>query len=117
VEALIAHLETRYSGIDNKVEMSDIATSLTFECYPTAHRGAKQSFALTPRTAGYTAKGFSPELTGLGRCYQEGMWLKPGGVFPAARSARQVISKLYQRAVVRKTEAAGSLRSGMQRIG
>jgi phytoene dehydrogenase-like protein len=98
VDALLVHLEARFPGISQAVEMSDVATPLTFERYTAAHRGAKQSFALTPQTAGYAAKGFSPEIPGLDGCYQVGMWLQPGGgVFPAARSSRQLIRKLCKR--------------------
>jgi phytoene dehydrogenase-like protein len=97
-EALIAHLEGRFPGIRNALEMSDVATPLTFERYTAAHRGAKQSFALTPQTAAFAAKGFSPELPGLDCCYQVGMWLQPGGgIFPSARSSREAIRRLCKR--------------------
>jgi phytoene dehydrogenase-like protein len=96
--ALVDHLETRFPGIAKTVEMVDVATPLTFERYTAAHEGAKQSFAMTPQTAGYAAKGFSPEFPGLDRCYQVGMWLQPGGgIFPAARSSRNVIRRLCKR--------------------
>ena len=98
VEALIAHLERRFPGIRDAVEMTDVATPLTFERYTAAHRGAKQSFALTPKTAAFAANGFSPMLPGLDRCYQVGMWLQPGGgIFPAARSSREAIRRLCKR--------------------
>jgi len=97
-EALIDHLETRFPGLRQAVEMTDVATPLTFERYTAAHRGAKQSFALTPQTAAYAANGFSPELPGLDRFYQSGMWLQPGGgVFPSARSSREVIRRICKR--------------------
>jgi phytoene dehydrogenase-like protein len=78
--------------------MIDVATPLTFERYTAAHEGAKQSFAMTRQTAAYAARGFAPELPGLDRCYQAGMWLQPGGgIFPSARSSREVIRKLCKR--------------------
>jgi phytoene dehydrogenase-like protein len=95
VNALRTHLEKRFPGIGDAVEMSDVATLLTFERYTAAHQGAKQSFALTAQTAAYAANGFSPELPGLARCYQVGMWLQPGGgIFPSARSSREIIRRL-----------------------
>jgi phytoene dehydrogenase-like protein len=96
--ALVDHLEKRFLGITKAVAMVDVATPLTFERYTMAHEGAKQSFAMTPQTAGYAAKGFSPDLPGLDRCYQVGMWLQPGGgIFPSARSSRDVIRKMCKR--------------------
>ncbi len=98
VDALIEHLEKRFPGIRTDVEMSDVATPLTFERYTAAHQGAKQSFAATPQTATYAAKGFSPLLPGLDGCYQVGMWLYPGGgIFPSARSSRDVIRRVCNR--------------------
>lgn len=96
--ALLDHLETRFPGIKEKVDMMDVATPLTFERYTAAHEGVKQSFAMVPQTAEYAAKGFSPEIPGLDQCYQVGMWLQPGGgIFPAARSSRELIRLLCKR--------------------
>jgi phytoene dehydrogenase-like protein len=97
-QALIDHLDGRFPGIRQGIEMVDVATPLTFERYTAAHEGAKQSFALTPQTAAFAANGFPPELPGLDRCYQTGMWLQPGGgIFPSARASRVVIRKICQR--------------------
>lgn len=94
-EVLIQHLETRYTGIFEEIEMVDIATPLSFERYTGAHLGVYQSFALTPQTASYAASGMDPELPGLAGFYQIGQWIQPGGgIFPAARSGRELIKQI-----------------------
>jgi phytoene dehydrogenase-like protein len=97
-EVLIHHLEKRYPGISADIEMIDVATPLTFERYTGAHQGVYQSYALTPQTVAYSANGMNPKLPGLNGFYQIGQWIQPGGgIFPAARSGREIIKRICKK--------------------
>lgn len=95
VHALIDHLEQRYPGITTRIEMTDVATPLTYARYTGSHHGIGHSFALTPQTVGFAAGGMDPTLPGLAGFFQIGQWTRPGGgVFAAARSGREIVGKI-----------------------
>jgi phytoene dehydrogenase-like protein len=97
-DVFIDHLEKRTPGLRKDLEMIDVATPLSFEKFTGARQGVYQSFALNPQTAVFAARGMSPEIPGLANCYQIGQWIQPGGgVFPAARSGREIIQHLCAR--------------------
>ncbi len=94
-ESVVSHLESCYPGFAEQIETFDITTPLTYERYTRAYHGTHNGFALTPKTSDFISSGLSPEIPGLEGCYQIGMWLHPnGGMFPAARSGREIIKKL-----------------------
>jgi phytoene dehydrogenase-like protein len=94
-EGLLRQLDKRYPGIRRDVECLDVTTPLTYERYTGNQEGVYQSFAVTPENVHSAVSGLPPTLPGLEGFYQVGQWVLPnGGVFPAARSGREVVKKL-----------------------
>ncbi len=94
-EGLLQHLDTCYPGIRRDVECIDVATPLTYEHYTGNYEGVYLSFAVTPENVQSAMSGLPPTLPGLEGFYQVGQWVLPnGGVFPAARSGREVVKKM-----------------------
>ena len=96
-QTLIDHFEQRFPGITGRIEMTDVATPLTYARYTGSHHGIGHSFALSPQTIGFASASMDPTLPGLAGFFQIGQWTHPGGgVFPAARSGREIVRRLCQ---------------------
>jgi len=82
VQAVIAGLEERFPGIAGKVEMTDLATPITWERYTGNWRGSYEGWMFD--------SDFSPlssmrkTLPGLDNFYMAGQWVNPGGGIPTA---------------------------------
>ena len=82
VQAIIAGLEERFPGITEQVEMTDLATPITWERYTGNWRGAYEGWMFD--------SDFSPmssmrkTLPGLQNFYMAGQWVNPGGGIPTA---------------------------------
>jgi phytoene dehydrogenase-like protein len=73
----------------------DVTTPLTHERYTGNREGVYQSFAPAAAAIQTAANGLPPTLPGLDGFYQVGQWVLPnGGVFPSARSGREVVKKM-----------------------
>ncbi|MDD5591208.1 MAG: NAD(P)/FAD-dependent oxidoreductase [Dehalococcoidales bacterium] len=91
-EQVIAALEQRFPGISDQIEMSDVATPMTFEHYTGNWNGSFEGWLLTVDTFG---KNVSKTLPGLDNFYMIGQWVNPGGgVPPAAMDGRSIIQLL-----------------------
>jgi phytoene dehydrogenase-like protein len=93
-EDVIAQLDRRFPGLAERVEMTDVATPVTFERYTGNWRGAYMGWLVTPETFGMLMK---KKLPGLGRFYMAGQWVEPGGGLPtvvkSGRNVMQLICK------------------------
>ncbi len=86
-------LERRYPGFGRTIEITDVATPLTFERYTGNWKGSINGWMVTPETMKVImGKGLPKQLPGLRNFYMAGQWVEPGGGLPsAAVSGRNVI--------------------------
>ncbi len=92
-ETLVSILDKRLPGFTSQVEMTDVATPLTFERYTGNWKGHYQAFVPTPRIL---TKNAAKTLPGLSRFYLAGQWVSFGGLPTAASAGRQVVQLLCQ---------------------
>ena len=91
-EQVIEQVERVHPGVGAAVEVTDVATPLSFERYTGNWQGATCGFLLTKETMRMLLFGVDKTLPGLGNFYMAGQWVEPGGSVPtAAMSGRQVI--------------------------
>lgn len=89
---VIEQLEKIYPGIREQVEVTDVATPLSYERYTGNWQGSTCGWLLTKETMKLMLLGMSKTLPGLKNFYMAGQWVEPGGSVPlAALSARNVI--------------------------
>lgn len=88
-------LDKRFPGIAGQIEMSDVATPLTFERYTGNWKGSFEGWLLTPANANVFMKRMPQSLPGLQRFYMCGQWVEPGGGLPTSvMSARRLIKRI-----------------------
>jgi len=92
---VIALLEQRFPGISSQVEMTDVATPMTFERYTGNWKGSFEGWQLTPENSFVMMKPLSQTLPGLSNFYMCGQWVEPGGGLPTGvMSARRLIKSI-----------------------
>ncbi len=94
-DMLIDLLEEIYPGIQNDIEITDVATPLSYERYSGNWRGSICGWLLTPETLPMNVLGIRNTLPGLKDFYMAGQWVEPGGGLPiVAMSGRNVIQQI-----------------------
>jgi phytoene dehydrogenase-like protein len=89
---VIEQLEKIYPGIREQIEVTDVATPLSYERYTGNWQGSTCGWLLTRQTMKLMLRGMSKTLPRLKNFYMAGQWVEPGGSVPlAAQSARNVI--------------------------
>ena len=87
-------IDSRYPGFNDAIEVTDVATPLTFERYTGNWKGTFMSWMLSPefqKTHGYVRK----TIPGLDHFYIASMWtVPPGGLPGAAMAGREVVQML-----------------------
>ena len=92
---IIGLLDQRFPGISSQIEMTDVATPMTFERYTGNWKGTFEGWLITPGNAGVMMKPLSQELPGLSNFYMCGQWVEPGGGLPTGiMSGRRLVKKL-----------------------
>ncbi len=92
---VIALLEQRFPGISSQVEMTDVATPMTFERYTGNWKGSFEGWQLTPENSYVMMKPMSQTLPGLNSFYMCGQWVEPGGGLPTGvMSGRRLIKSI-----------------------
>jgi phytoene dehydrogenase-like protein len=92
---VIRLLQERYPEISGKVEMTDVATPLTFERYTGNWNGSFEGWLITPENAGSIMKPMPKTLPGLKNFYMCGQWVEPGGGLPTGvMSGRKLVKML-----------------------
>ena len=81
-QILIEQLEDRFPGISLQIEVTDIATPMTFERYTGNWKGCFEGWLITPENSFTMMKPMSPKLPGLDNFYMTGQWVAPGGGLP-----------------------------------
>jgi phytoene dehydrogenase-like protein len=99
---VIELLEQRFPGITQLVEVTDVATPLTFERYTGNWKGCFEGWLITPENSNTLMKPMSQTLPGLDRFYMCGQWVEPGGGLPTALiSAKRLMKKICREDGVR----------------
>lgn len=94
-DQVTAHLERIYPGIRNQIEVSDVATPLSYERYTGNWLGSTCGWLLTDRTMVKMIAGLPKKLRALQNFYMAGQWVEPGGSVPVvAMSGRNAIQLL-----------------------
>jgi phytoene dehydrogenase-like protein len=75
-------LDQRFPGIQQQVEMVDVATPMTFERYTGNWKGSFEGWLITPQNASTVMKPMRQTLPGLQNFYLSGQWVAPGGGLP-----------------------------------
>lgn len=92
---IIELLEQRFPGISSLVEVTDVATPLTFERYTGNWKGSFEGWLITPENAKVIMKPMSQTLPYLKNFYMCGQWVEPGGGLPTAvMSGRRLVKKI-----------------------
>ncbi|MCJ7821066.1 MAG: NAD(P)/FAD-dependent oxidoreductase [Bacteroidales bacterium] len=92
---IVGLLEQRFPGITDKVEVSDVATPITFERYTGNWKGSFEGWLITPENAKVLIKPMSQSIPGLSSFYMCGQWVEPGGGLPTAiNSGRRLIKRI-----------------------
>jgi phytoene dehydrogenase-like protein len=92
---VIELLEQRFPGISAQVEVTDVATPLTFEHYTGNWKGTFEGWLLTPENSNVIMKPMPQTIPGLKKFYMCGQWVEPGGGLPTAiMSARRLIKTI-----------------------
>lgn len=92
---LVDQLDKRFPGIASQVEVTDIATPLTFKRYTGNWQGSFEGWLITPENAHVIMKPMSQKLPGLSNFYMCGQWVEPGGGLPSGiMSGRRLIKSI-----------------------
>jgi phytoene dehydrogenase-like protein len=92
---IIELLEQRFHGISPLIEVTDIATPLTYERYTGNWKGTFEGWLITPDNADVMMHPMSQTIAGLKNFYMCGQWVEPGGGLPTAvMSAKRLMKKI-----------------------
>jgi phytoene dehydrogenase-like protein len=96
---MIGLLEQRFPGISSQVEVTDIATPVTFERYTGNWKGSFEGWLITPGNSRVLLRPMSQSLPGLNDFYMCGQWVEPGGGLPTGiMSGRRLVKRLCKEA-------------------
>lgn len=92
---VISALEESFPGISNQVEMTDVATPMTFERYTGNWQGSFEGWLITPQNASTVIKKMPQTINGLSNFFMCGQWVEPGGGLPTSvMSAKRLIKQI-----------------------
>lgn len=92
---IIRLLEQRFPGITDQVEVTDVATPLTFERFTGNWKGSFEGLLITPQNVHTLMKPMSQTIPGLKNFYMCGQWVEPGGGLPTSiMSARRLMKQI-----------------------
>lgn len=108
-QQIISLLEQRFPGISGQIEMTDVATPVTFERYTGNWKGSFEGWLLTPDNADSMLKPLPQEIPGLKGCYLCGQWIEPGGGLPTGvLSGRRLIKSICREDGIKFRTTTGS---------
>ncbi len=91
---VIAALEHRWPGFARDVEVTDVATPVTYQRFTANWNGSIEGWAMTTRSLMTRMSDTVPGLSGF---HMIGQWVQPGGGLPpSAMSGRNLIQKLCE---------------------
>jgi phytoene dehydrogenase-like protein len=103
---IIDLLERWYPGIREQIEVSDVATPLSYERYTCNWLGSTSGWLLTKQTMPLNITGMPTTLPGLKNFFMIGQWVEPGGTLSLAASSGRNIVKTICHADRRKFVAS-----------
>lgn len=77
-------LEQEYPETKGKIEITDVATPMTYVRYCNAWKGAWMSWMITPKNNMESMNVMTGKLSGLDNFYMTGQWIMPPGGLPGA---------------------------------
>jgi len=108
-DQVISLLEQRLPGLADQLEMSDVATPMTWERYTGNWRASHEGWLMTTKNLNMRV---SKTLPGLDNFYMAGQWVMPGGSLPyvavSGRDLIQIICKKDKKLFV-TTKPRGSI--------
>ncbi|MFN3979600.1 MAG: phytoene desaturase family protein [Caldilinea sp.] len=94
-DQLLTLIEQRHPGIRAQVEVTDVATPVSFERYTGNWQGSTCGWLLTPQTMRLMIQGLPKTLPRLRNLYLAGQWVEPGGsVTLCAASGRNAVQMI-----------------------
>lgn len=91
-EQLLSVIERHHPGVQGRVEVTDVATPVSFERYTGNWQGSTCGWLLTPQTMRLMIQGLPKTLPRLRNLYLAGQWVEPGGsVTLCAASGRNAV--------------------------
>jgi phytoene dehydrogenase-like protein len=99
---LVEQLENRFPGISSQVEVTNVATPMTFERYTGNWKGSFEGWLITPENSYTMMKPMSLKLPGLNNFYMCGQWVAPGGGLPTGIMTGRRLIKIICREDRRK---------------
>lgn len=94
-DKILFHLDQRFPGFASQVEVTDVATPLTFERYTGNWQGSFEGWLITPENSYTVMKPLSQKLPGLENFYMCGQWVEPGGGLPTGiMSGKRVLKQI-----------------------
>ena len=94
-DQLLDLIAQHHPGIREYVEVTDVATPVSFERYTGNWQGSTCGWLLTPQTMRLMIQGLPKTLPGLRNFYLAGQWVEPGGsVTLAAASGRSAVQMI-----------------------
>ncbi|MCU0460158.1 MAG: hypothetical protein MUE37_13835, partial [Bacteroidales bacterium] len=94
---IIRLLDQRFPGIAEQVEVTDVATPLSFERFTGNWKGSFEGWLITPKNAHTMMKPMSQTIPGLNNFYMCGQWVEPGGGLPTSVMSARRLMKLICR--------------------
>ena len=92
---IIRLLGQRFPGIGDQVEVTDVATPLTFERFTGNWKGSFEGWLITPENAYTMMKPMAQTVPGLRNFYMCGQWVEPGGGLPTSvMSGRRLLKQI-----------------------
>ena len=89
--AALKELERYYPGISGQVEVSDVATPMTYVRYARTWHGKFMTWITTPENS-RTVQALPKTVPGVENLYLSGMWLMaPGGVPVGVKTSRDIL--------------------------
>ncbi len=105
---VVAGLNGRFPGIGGRIEMTDVATPVTWERYTGNWRGSYEGWMIDAENLTKPMKKTLPGLDGL---YMAGQWVNPGGGIPTAVMSGSHTVQLLCRRDGKSFTAAGPVHS------
>jgi len=90
-EIVIDQIERRFPGIKAQVEMTDVATPVTFHRYTGNWQGSYEGWLMIPDVVTLTMK---KTLPGLSNFFMAGQWVMPGGGIPSGAMTGRFVVQL-----------------------
>ena len=91
-KAVVGNVVARFPAMKNRVEVTDVATPLTFVRYTGNWKGSYEGWILNRKSLGVMLPMTLPKLSDF---YMIGQWISPGGGLPAGLiTGRNVIRKI-----------------------